>query len=185
MILMSRCEKGGGSDHPRAMGAQEGYFSYTDANGVEVIVGRLSDVPELQRAEAKHIDLSKPALRVPSNDGAGTSGGAMPRLCLGDTPGCLHAASFLIGAAVALVLGGAGMLAFRKAARVVALVAGIFVIGGLVTAYLTRARRAAGLPGDKLATPAVLIDDARAAAKAAEEHQRKQARALDELDKQR
>jgi len=182
---MSRCEKGGGSVEPQAMGAQEGYFSYTDANGVVVIVGSLSDVPEQQRAQAKHIDLSKPALRVPAKDAAGTAGEPMPRLCLGDVPGCLHTASFLIGAAVAVVLGGVGMLAFRKAARLVAVVAGIFAIGALVTAYLTHARRLAGLPGDKLATPAVLIDDARAAAKAAEEHQRKQARVLDELDKQR
>jgi hypothetical protein len=184
LILMSRCEKGGGSVHPPVMGAQEGYFSYTDATGVEVIVGSLTDVPEPQRAEAKHIDLSKPAIRAPSGE-PGRTDGPMPRLCLGDVPGCLHTASFLIGAAVAVVLGGVGMLAFRKAARLVAGVAGVFAIGALVTAYLTHARRLAGLPGDKLATPAVLIDDARAAAKAAEEHQRKQARALDELDRQR
>jgi hypothetical protein len=41
------------------------YYSYTDANGVEVIVQRVTDIPEQYREQAKHIDLSKPAIALP------------------------------------------------------------------------------------------------------------------------
>ena len=107
------------------------------------------------------------------------------KLCLGETVGCLHATSFLVGAAVALVLGGVAMLAFRKSARLVAIVASMLIVAALTTALLTYARRQAGLPGDGLVTPGVLLDDARAAAKALDDHHREQARSIDETEKLR
>lgn len=176
---MSESEQGGGNARPHAVGAQDDYFTYTDAGGVQVIVGRLADVPQPYRAQAKHIDLTKPALRMPSVATGKAGEASAAKLCLPASTACVHATSFLIGAAVALVLGGVGVLAFRKAARLVTLVAGIVVVGALVAAYLTAIRRAAGLPGDGLATPARLIDDSRAAAKAMEDHYRQQAGSLD------
>jgi len=188
---MSRREEGSGNPGPHAQGAQVSYFTYTDTNGVQVVVDRLADVPEQYRAQAKHIDLSKPALDVSAiesrvaSESRPVSSPPAGRLCLGDTPGCVHAWSFLLGAAVALVLGGVGMLVFRKSARLVAIVAGIIVVAALTTAILTHVRRQAGLPGDGLVTPGALLDDARAAAKAVDDHHRKQARSLDELEQQR
>jgi hypothetical protein len=188
---MSRREEGSSSPGLHTHGAQVSYFTYTDANGVQVVVDRLADVPEQYRAEAKHIDLSKPALDIPAiesrvaSEGRPVSPSPAGKLCLGETPGCIHAWSFLLGAAVALVMGGVGMLVFRKSARLVAIVAGIIIVAALTTAILTHARRQSGLPGDGLVTPGALLDDARAAAKAVNEHHREQARSLDELEQQR
>lgn len=181
---MARCKQGGGSSRGSAVGAQNDYFSYTDANGVEVVVGRLADVPPAARAQAKHIDLSTPALRVPSA-GAPEASTAAGKLCFGPAPGCIHPSSFLIGAATALLLGGVAMLLFRKAARLVAVVAGVIVLGALAAAYLTHVRRAAGLPDKGLVTPGVLLDDARAAVEAVDQRNRQQAKAIDEIEPRR
>jgi hypothetical protein len=51
------------------MATSSSFFSYTDAQGVEVIVQRLADVPEQYRAQVKHIDLSKPAITLRPGSG--------------------------------------------------------------------------------------------------------------------
>ena len=75
------------------MATSSSFFSYTDAQGVEVIVEWLADVPEQYRAQVKHIDLSKPAitLRPGSGERAQTP------------PAALHVPSFVLGAGTALV----------------------------------------------------------------------------------
>ena len=183
---MRPCEGGAGKSCAHTQGVQASYFTYTDASGVQVIVDRLADVPAEYRAGAEYIDLSKPALdasRIENRPVVAMSPAG--KLCLGETVGCLHATSFLVGAAVALVLGGVAMLAFRKSARLVAIVASMLIVAALTTALLTYARRQAGLPGDGLVTPGVLLDDARAAAKALDDHHREQARSIDETEKLR
>jgi hypothetical protein len=157
------------------MATSSSFFSYTDAQGVEVIVQRLADVPEQYRAQVKHIDLSKPAitLRPGSGERAQTP------------PAVLHVPSFVLGAGTALALGCVALLVFRRAHRFLALVFGVVVIAALGLGYMTYVRRQAGLPGSGLATPATILDDARSAAGALDEQQKQQERVLNELDKQR
>ena len=157
------------------MATSSSFFSYTDAQGVDVIVQRLADVPEQYRAQVKHIDLSKPAitLRPGSGERAQTP------------PAALHVPSFVLGAGTALVLGCVAMVVFRRAHRFLALVVGVVVIAALGVGYLTLVRRQAGLPGSGMATPATILDDARAAAGALDERHKEQERVLNELDKQR
>jgi hypothetical protein len=157
------------------MAYSNSFFSYTDSAGVEVIVQRLTDVPEQYRAQVKHIDLSKPAMTLRPNSGER----------LQTPPAVLHVPSFILGAASVVVLGGLAMVVFRRAHRMVALVVGVVVIAALGVGYLTYARRQAGLPGSGLATPATVLDEARAAAGALDERNKEQERLLNELDKQR
>ena len=165
------------------MASNTSFFSFSDANGVEVIVQRLTDVPEQYRAQAKHIDLSKPAITLSSSP----SENAPARPCGKGT--FLHVPSFIAGAGAgagtALVLGLVAVLAFRRASRVLALVVGVVVMAALGIGYMTYVRRQAGLPGSGVATPATLLDDARAAAGALNERHMEQERTLNEIDKQR
>jgi hypothetical protein len=169
------------------MASSTSYYSYTDIHGVEVIVQRFADVPEQYREQAKHIDLSKPAITLP----ASPSQNSTLQTALVDAMGAcgkgtlLHVPSFIIGAGTALALGLVAMLAFRRANRFLALVASAVVVAALGLGYMTYVRRQAGLPGPALATPATLLDDARAAAGALNKRQVEQEQALDEVDKQR
>jgi len=90
-----------------------------------------------------------------------------------------------MGAGTALALGLVAMLAFRRATRLLSLVAGVAVMAALGIGYITHVRRQAGLPGSGLATPATLLDDARAAAGALNKRNIEQERTLDQVDKQR
>jgi hypothetical protein len=169
------------------MASSPSFYSFTDAQGVEVIVQRFADVPEQYRAQAKHIDLSKPAITIPVNQGENDSVQTMPSGAFG---GCgkgagVHAPSFILGAGAALALGLVARLAFRRASRLLALVVGVAVVAALGIGYMTFARRQAGLRGSGLATPATLLDDAREAAGALNQRQIEQERALNEIDKQR
>jgi uncharacterized membrane protein (Fun14 family) len=166
------------------MASSTSYYSYTDATGVEVIVQRFADVPPQYRDQAKHIDLSKPAINLPVDFGENAK--AMPSDALGAGKGTsLHVPSFVIGAGTALVLGLVAMLAFRRANRFLTLVVGVGVMAALGIGYMTYARRQAGLRGVGLATPATLLDDAREAASALNKRQVEQDRTLNEVDKQR
>jgi hypothetical protein len=161
------------------MASGNSFYCFTDAKGVEVIVQRFADVPEQYRAQAKHIDLSKPAITLSSSP----SENAPASPCGKGT--FLHVPSFIAGAVTALVLGLVAVLAFRRANRFLALVVGVAVMAALGVGYMTYVRRQAGLSRSGLATPATLLDDARAAAGALNERQWEQERALNEIDKQR
>jgi hypothetical protein len=100
-------------------------------------------------------------------------------------PAALHVPSFVLGAGTALALGCVAMMVFRRAHRFLALVVGVVVMVALGVGYLTFVRRQASLPGSGLATPATILDDARAAAGALDERHKEQERVLNELDKQR
>jgi hypothetical protein len=167
------------------MASKNNFFSYTDAQGVEVVVQGLAEVPEQYRAQAKHIDLSKPALTLPSRPDdvvQTTTANARPS---GGKEATLHVPSFLLGGGTALVLGCVALLVFRRAHRMVAVMVGVAVMAALGVGYWTYVRRQAGLPGSGLATPATLLDDARAAADGLNKRHMEQNRALDEIDKQR
>ena len=127
------------------MASANSFYSFTDADGVQVIVQRLADVPEQYRAQAKHIDLSKPAITLsssPSVNAPASPGGK------GTFP---HVPSFIAGAGAgagtALVLGLVAVLVFRRAHRFLALMVGAAVMAALGIGYMTYVRRQARLPG--------------------------------------
>jgi hypothetical protein len=161
------------------MASGNSFYSFTDADGVQVIVQRLADVPEPYRAQAKHIDLSKPAITLSPNPSVNAPARPSGKGTF------LHAPSFIAGAGTALVLGLVAVLAFRRAHRFLALMVGVAVMAALGIGYMTYVRRQARLPGSGLATPATLLDDARAATGALNERHVEQERALDKIDKQR
>lgn len=167
------------------MASSNSFFSYTDATGVEVIVQRVADVPEGYRAQVKHIDLSKPAITIPSDPGETLQ--TVPAAAPGqDGKGTLlHVPSFILGAGAAVLLGLVVAAAFRRAHRFISLAAAVVVMAALGIGYLTYARQWARLQGKGLATPATLLDDARAAAGALNERNREQERVLNDVDRQR
>jgi hypothetical protein len=167
---------------PRANKGETGYFTYTDGNGVQVIVERLADVPTKYRADVGYIDLSKPPVKVADVGARPVPAQKAGNLCLGEGA-CLHITSFLLGAAAALVLGGAGLLLFRRSLRLLGVLAGIVLVAALTVALLTYARSEIGLQPKGLVTPKVLVDEARATVKAVDEHHRTQAHSIDEIEK--
>jgi hypothetical protein len=168
------------------MASSTSYFSFTDSNGVEVIVQRLADVPEQYREQAKHIDLTKPAITLParSNGDSSLQTAFTEAMAPCGKGTFLHVPSFIIGAGTALALGLVAVLAFRRANRFLVLVTSAVVVAALGIGYITYVRRQAGLSGAGLATPATLLDDARAAAGALNKRQAEQERVLDEVNKQ-
>jgi len=164
------------------MASGTNFYSYTDANGVDVIVRRLADVPEQYRKQAKHIDLSKPAVTLSASPSEATPAEALGPHGEGTS---FHTPSFVIGAAAGLALGWVAMLAFRRQSRLLSLIAGVVVMAALGIGYMTYVRRQARLPGVGLVTPATLLDDARAAAGSMNKRNLEQERTLEEMDKQR
>jgi hypothetical protein len=159
------------------------YFSYTDANGGEVIVHQLKDVPAASRASVKHIDLSKPGFDAKAKLSAVAT--QAPSAGAGLSPLALHKPSFLIGVGVTVVFGVLAALVLRRATRVFMVLLGLAIAAGSFTVYLTFLRKQTGLGSGRLATPATLLDDARAAAEAVDRHHKDQDRAFDELENQR
>ena len=167
------------------MASSTSFFSYTDANGVQVIVQKLADVPEQYREQVKHIDLSKPAITLPASPSENAQATPADGLGLCRKGTFLNVPSFILGAGTGLALGCVAVLALRRASRLLSLVVAVVVMAALSLGYITYVRRQAGLPGSGLATPAILMDDARAAAGTLNKRNLEQQRALDELDKQR
>jgi hypothetical protein len=94
----------------------------------------------------------------------------------------IHGPSFAIGAGTGLVLAVVAALALRRASRLLGLVALAVVLGVASLGYFSYVRREAGLPGQGLATPGTLLDDASAAASAMKQRNDDQARVLQQID---
>jgi len=169
------------------MASNTSFFSFADTNGVEVIVQRLTDVPEQYRAQAKHIDLSKPAINLPARLSENSPAQTKPADALGPCGKgtILNVPSFIIGTGTGLILGLIAMLVFRRSNRFLSLAFGVAVMAMLGIGYMTYVRQKAGLMGSALATPATLLDDARSAVGALNKRNVEQERALKEIDKQR
>ena len=169
------------------MASNTSFFSFSDANGIEVIVQRLADVPEQYRAQAKHIDLSKPAINLPAKRSENSPAQAKPADALGPFGNgtSLNVPSFILGTGTGLTLGLIAMLVFRRSSRFLSLILGVVVFAALGIGYLTYIRQKAGLPGSTLATPATLLEDARTAAGALNKRNVEQEQALKEIDHQR
>lgn len=165
------------------MATKTDYFSYTDAQGTEVIVQQLNEVPAQYRARAKHIDLSKPALTVRIPDGHTTAG--EDGVCLRGHSTCFHWPSVAVGASAALALGLAAVLLLRRARWLFWSLLGLAAVTVLSTAYLGYIRhQASGAPA-ALANPAQLIDDAKRAADALKRSNEAQERVLEDIERQR
>jgi hypothetical protein len=167
------------------MPSTNSFYSFTDGNGVEVIVQRLADVPEQYREQAKHIDLSKPAIPLPASLGGNAQTTPLDALGSHGKGAFLNVPSFIIGTGTGLALGLVGALVFRRASRLVSLVLAVLAVTALAVGYLTYVRRQVRLPGSGMATPGTLLDDARAAAGALNKRNLEQDRALNDIDKQR
>lgn len=166
------------------MATKMDYFSYTDAHGTEVIVQHLGEVPSQYRAQAKHIDLSKPAL-TPRGPDSRQAPPQARQLCLPGQAACFHWPSVAFGAALALALGLVAVFLLRRASRWFWTLVGLAAITGLAGAYLGYIRNQAGLSRDRFATPGALLDDARQAVKAAKARDQAQERVLREVEQQR
>jgi hypothetical protein len=166
------------------MASKTDYFSYTDAQGTEVIVQQLNEVPAQYRAKAKHIDLSKPAftLRAPSSQPAAARGNGV---CLPGHATCFHWPSVAVGASAALVLGLAAVLLLRRARWLFWAMLGLAAVTVLSTAYLGYIRyQTSGAPAG-LASPADIIGDAKRAADALKRSNEAQERLLKDIENQR
>jgi hypothetical protein len=140
------------------------FFVYTDANGVDVVVSRMTDVPPGYRAQARSIDLSQPAVKAPRAEAVPVATVPPAARTAPVTP--FHKPSFVAGAGAGLALGIALVLAFHRTTRRLALIMGGLLASGLMLGYLSFVRRQAGLPAVDVTTPAVLLDDAHRAAEA-------------------
>lgn len=160
------------------------YFSYTDAHGAEVIVQRLDEVPASYRTQAKHIDLSKPAitLRNPAWHVVAWRGNG---LCLRGQASCFHWPSVAVGAGMAITLGLVAVMLLRRASRLFWFIVGLAAVTVLSTAYLGYLRYQAGLSHSGFASPGDIIDDARRAAQSANSRNQAQERVLQDLENQR
>ncbi len=166
------------------MATKTDYFSYTDAQGTEVIVQQLNEVPAQYRAKAKHIDLSKPVLTVRTPD-SHTTAARGDGVCLPGHSTCFHWPSVAVGASAALVLGLAAVLLLRRARWLFWSLLGLAAVTVLSTAYLGYIRhQASGAPA-ALANPAQLIDDAKRAADALKRSNEAQERVLKDIERQR
>jgi hypothetical protein len=166
------------------MASSTSFYSYTDANGVQVVVQKLADVPEQYREQVKRIDLSKPAITLPASPSENAQATPADGFGLCGKGTFLNVPSFILGAGTGLALGCMAMLALRRTNRLLSLVVAGVVMAALSLGYIAYVRRQAGLSGSGLATPATLVDDARAAASTLNKRNQEQQRALDELDKQ-
>ncbi len=155
------------------MAANSNFFVYTNAEGVDVVVSHLSDVPPGHRSQVRVVDLSQPAIKMPRVEVARPAAVAAPPAA---KP--WHAPSFAVGAGAGLAVGIAIVLAFGRTTRIVSLLLGGLVAAGLALGYLSFARHQAGLPSVGLTTPAILLDDARQAAETMRRRNEEMERAL-------
>lgn len=143
------------------MAGNANFFVYTNADGVDVVVPRMADVPPAYRSQARSIDLAQPAVKAPRADTTPVRSAPVAPKPVG-----WHKPSFAAGAGAGLALGIALVLAFNRTTRMLALLVAGVVAGGLTLGYLSFVRRQAGLPAVDVTTPAVLLEDVHKAAEA-------------------
>jgi len=161
------------------MASKPSFFAYTDANGVDVVVQRLADIPEQYRAQARPLDLSRSVRTMSGGQGDESDSAQAPRapaVAEGKqgTQSSFHAPSFAMGAVTAVSLGLVVWLALRRTSRVLSLAFAALIMATLSLGYLAYIRHQAGLSPAGLTTPAVLIDDARNAAGAIDKRHKQQ-----------
>jgi hypothetical protein len=160
------------------------FFHYRDDQGVEVIVQRLDDVPMRYRAQVKRLDLGKEPAPALSND-VRLEPPAVPVSVPAPNKDFWHAVhwpSFAVGAVIALTAGMVLVLLMRRRSRILSLLVGTLAMMTFGIGYLTYLRHQVGLRSTGLATPATIIDDARAAAATAQKRYDQQEQTLDQIN---
>jgi len=172
------------------MPSNSSFFVYTDATGVDVVVQHLADVPAQYRAQARQLDLSKPAKTVSAGRGGrddSTQGSASPMPDAVDgkqgVSANFHGPSFAMGVVTAISVGLVIWLASRRTGRILSLAFGLLILAVLGLGYLAYLRQQVGLRPAGLTTPAVLIDDARSAAGTVDKRYQEQEREMREIEK--
>jgi hypothetical protein len=165
------------------MASSSTYYHYQDAQGVEVIVQRLEDVPIKYRAQAKRLDLGKDsAPALPKEDRSEppvfVSAPAPPK----EFWSGIHWPSVALGAAISMAAGMVFVVLLRRRSRILALLIGMVAMMAAGVGYLTLLRRHLGLGNAGLATPATIMDDARAAATTAQKRYDQQEKTLDQIN---
>jgi hypothetical protein len=169
------------------MASASSFYHYQDAEGVEVIVQRLEEVPVKYRAQAKRVDLSKEPAPVSSKTvrmeaPVLPSTGMRPDKEFWST---IHWPSFVVGAVISLAAGLVFVVLLRRRSRVVSLLVGALAMMAFGVGYLTILRHQVGLRSTGLATPATIIDDARSAATTAKTRYDQQEKTLDQINNMR
>lgn len=169
------------------MASATSYYHYKDAEGVDVIVQRLDEVPIKYRAQAEKLDLSKgPVLPAPKS--AQIELPAVPSS--GQAPSqefwrAIHWPSFAVGAVISLAAGMVFVFLLRRRSRILSVLVGMVAMMVVGIGYLTFLRHQVGLRSTGLATPATIIDDARAAASTAQKRYDQQEKTLDQINNMR
>lgn len=163
------------------------YFVYPGYDGTDVVVPRLLDVPQELRSKARHIDLSKPALKIPTentqNSLQGTTGDPSTD-GIGGMLAAFHRPSFLLGVGTAVVLGCLVVLSLRRTTRIFSLGLGLILMATFSLGYMTYLRKQAGLSSKGIPTPTVFIDDAKESAAAMKKRYADQEQILRDIEKQ-
>jgi hypothetical protein len=174
------------------MPSPRSFYHYTDAEGVEVIVQQLEDVPAEYRAQAQLVEAARTAPGTPAavagNAPADQAGPATHPLAgvVGRTSfPSLHWPSFAVGAGSALIAGLVLVLAFRRHSRVFSLLIGGLAMLAFGVGYLTFLRQQVRPSPAGLATPATILDDARRAAAASQKQIKQQEQTLDQINNMR
>jgi hypothetical protein len=169
------------------MASANSFFHYRDAEGVDVIVQRWEEIPAKYRAQAERLDLTQKPAPVLSREvrmetPALPATGVAPAQEFWST---IHWPSFVVGAVISLAAGLFFPVLLRRRSRVVSLLVGALAMMAFGIGYLTFLRHQVGLRSTGLATPATIIDDARAAASTAQKRYQQQEKTLDQINNMR
>jgi len=165
------------------MASASTYYHYQDAEGVEVIVQRLEEVPVKYRAQAKRLDMTKEPAPALSKDVRIEA--AAPSLAPGPSQEfwrAIHWPSVVLGAVISLAAGMVFVVLLRRRSRVVSLLVGTLAMMAFGVGYLTLLRHQVGLRSTGVATPATILEDARAAATTAQKRYDQQEKTLDQIN---
>lgn len=156
-------------NHPLLLAAP--FYRYKSATGRTVIVDSLDRVPPAERANVERIELEAAPAR--SSPGAASA-----------TLASLDGPSFAVGFGAALAL-AAVLLALSRSSRwLLGLVAALSVAVAGTGLYLGHLRRSSDQSEALFASPAAIIEDARAAVKKAQQRETAQDKVIREIQKE-
>jgi hypothetical protein len=170
------------------MASGRGFYTYKDADGVDVIVQNLKEVPAEYRSQARLLEpgsVSAPASRKAQADGSEPGARVETTTASIGHGFSVHWPSFAVGAGTSSIVGLVLVLVLRRHSRVLSLLVAALGMVAFGVGYLTFLRQQVGLQPAGWATPATILNDARSAAAAAQKQIDKQEKALNEIDKTR
>ncbi len=156
------------------------FWTYKDANGVDVVVQRFEDVPAQYRGRATTLDAASMEKVKRTTDLVGHA----PADIVAHRPAfSLDMPSFVAGAGSALFVAMIVFVLFRRRSRLVGMMLGALLMTAVAVGYLTYVRQSAGLGAGSIGTPTAIIEDAKNATEALKKQMEKQEAALREVGK--